>query len=98
MNKHILKILLFFFTASIFISCRRDLQTVSVKGRYTLELPSNFEKVSDLNKEASLQYQNPVKGLYAIVIDEPKELLAKALEQNSLYDSYSNNLEGYSKL
>lgn len=98
MNKHILKIFLFFFSAALFISCGEDVRTVAIDGRYTLELPANFKKVTDLNAEASLQYQNTFEELYTIVIDEPKEALAKALEQNSLYDSYSNDLEGYSRL
>jgi hypothetical protein len=98
MKQYILRAFVLLIAVSAAISCGNDLQTVTVKGKYTIELPSNFKETSDLNKAASLQYQNVVKDIYAIVIDEPKEALGYALEQNSLYDMYPNDLKGYSKL
>jgi len=100
MNQLLLKTLLFFFSASLLLSCGREkeLQTVNIKNRYTMELPASYKKVKDLNEEASLQYQNVLKEMYVIVIDEDKQVLAKALENNSLYDTYSNDLNGYSRL
>lgn len=74
------------------------MQTVKVDGRYSLELPSDFKKADDINEEASLQYQNTIKNIFVIVIDEPKTALEKALTENSLNDSYTNDLEGYSRL
>lgn len=73
-------------------------QTVKVEGKYSIDLPKFLEKTNDLNKEASLQYQNQIKEFYAIVIDEPKTALTNALEQNSLSGLYGNDLEGYSRL
>ena len=98
MNKLILKAFLIFFTASLLTSCGEEVHTVAVKDLYTVEMPESFKKVTDLNAEASLQYQNNIKGIYAIVIDEPKEALEVALEQNSLHDKYNNDLKGYSQL
>lgn len=75
-----------------------EFETVRVKGMYSLDLPDFLTETDDLNDEASLQYQNPFREFYAIVIDEPKTELIKALEVNSLYDYYSADLEGYSQL
>lgn len=98
MKQYIPKVFILILTALAFISCGNDMQTVSIKGKYTIDLPSNYTKTTDLNKAASLQYQNTIKNIYTIVIDEPKEALAVALEENSLYDTYPNDLIGYSKL
>jgi len=82
----------------LLISCNKNTQTVNVDNRYTLEVPADFKQVNDLNKEASLQYQNTLKELYVIVIDEPKTAFTAAINDNGLSDTYSNTLEGYSKL
>jgi hypothetical protein len=98
MNRLLHKTLLLLFTAVMITSCNEGMQTVKVAGRYSLELPSDYKKVNDINEEASLQYQNTIKNIFIIVIDEPKTALAKALSENSLNDSYTNDLEGYSRL
>lgn len=86
------------FVALILVSCKDDVQTVNIKNRYSLEVPADFKQVKDLNGEASLQFQNPFKELYVIVIDEPKSAFVKAIQDNNLDDTYGNTLEGYSKL
>lgn len=100
MNQLLLRTLLLLFSASLLLSCgkEKELQTVNIGNRYTIEVPVSYKKVKDLNEEASLQYQNALKEIYVIVIDEDKEVLAKAIDNNSLYDTYSNDLNGYSRL
>lgn len=98
MNQLLHKTFLLLLLAALLTSCGENLHTVTIENRYTLDLPVDYKKVDDLNEEASLQYQNTVKQLYVIVIDEPKTALASALAENSLDDSYTNDLEGYSKL
>lgn len=92
------KALFLFLTATMLVSCNNGTQTVKVDGKYSIELPKYLEKTSDINPEASLQYQNVVKQFFVIVIDEPKTEFENALQEHSLYDMYSNDLEGYSKL
>lgn len=82
----------------LLVSCNGKVQTVNIKHRYSLEIPNDFTEVKDLNAEASLQFQNTLKDIYIIVIDEPKTELSKAIADNNLQDVYSNTLEGYSKL
>jgi len=73
-------------------------EIVTVEGRYAISIPSFLTEVTTLNEDASLQYQNPFKEFYVIVIDEPKSELEKALKDNNLTDSYSSDLNGYSDL
>src|SRR5688572_23783765 len=93
------KLLLFISLAWMAISCEEEgTQTVKIDGRYVMEIPGSMEKTSELNNEASMQYQNMLQELYVIVIDEPKLQLDIALEQNSLYDQYTSDLDGYARL
>lgn len=86
------------FTLALLVSCKGKVETINVENRYSLDVPADFKQVKDLNEEASFQYQNALKELYVIVIDEPKSQLKKAIDENELQDTYSNTLEGYSKL
>lgn len=70
------------------VSCNSDTtyQTVKIKNKYSLELPDFLSEVSTLNEEASLQYQNPLREFYVIVLDEPK---------SEFPDQESINLENF---
>ncbi len=48
---------------------------------YEISLPSDMQKTTGLNSDASLQYQNIHKELYTIVIDEPKKEFIAALNE-----------------
>jgi len=85
-------------TLLLLVSCKGKVQTVNIDNRYSLNVPNDFKQVKDLNEEASLQYQNTLKELYLIVIDEPKSAFTKAVKENNLQDTYSNTLKGYSQL
>ena len=93
------RILLLLISTVLLASCYSDAKrTVKVKDKYTLELPRAFEKARNLNKDASLQYQNIYKDLYVIVIDEQKSGVKNLLEENSMTDVYNPNLKGYSDI
>lgn len=68
------KIFVLGFLSVLFASCnsKTEFQTVKIKNRYSLELPDYMGEAKNLNTEASLQYQNTFRELYAIVLDEPK--------------------------
>lgn len=65
---------------------------------YSLLLPKYLSPTKSLHEEASLQYQNPVKEVYVIVIDELKAGLDSALVENGLTETYPANFDGYSKM
>lgn len=81
-------------------SCNQTpkMQEVKVKNQYAIDLPDFLSISKDLNENASLQYSNIVKEFYIIIIDESKDEMQKALENNELLGLYENNLDGYSKL
>jgi hypothetical protein len=62
---------------------------------YYVSLPEYLTEATDLNKDASLQYQNTVKVAYVIVIEDPKKSLKEAgmVFQNPLefYDYFAKN-------
>ncbi|WP_420388552.1 hypothetical protein [Roseivirga sp.] len=71
---------------------------VNHEGLYSLTIPNSLTESSNLNEDASLQYQNVWKEFYLVTIDEPKEELRIALESNNLAGLYENNIDGYSDL
>lgn len=75
---------LFIGIISSLVSCdmKEENQTININDQYSLELPSHMSKASNLNEEASLQYQNILKELYVIVIDEPKKEVDGYLESS----------------
>jgi hypothetical protein len=49
-----------------------EFKEVKVNNRYAISIPDYLQPCADLHKDASLQYQNVEKDIYAIVIDEKK--------------------------
>ena len=60
------------------VSCSKETQfrEVTVNNRYSLSVPDYLQPCADLHKDASFQYQNTDKDIYAIVIDEQKKTKA----------------------
>ena len=87
-------------TLFLFQSCGSgdEEQLVTVSNKYSLSIPAFLTRVSNLNEDASLQYQHAWKEFYVIAIDEPKEEMQKALDENDLTTIYTNDIDGYSKL
>jgi hypothetical protein len=84
----------------ILLSCGKSEspQKVVIENKYSLEVPSFLVKATDLNEQASLQYQNVYKEFYVIVIDETKADVFNALTQNELTEKYTSDFKGYSNL
>ncbi len=84
-----------FFLILIFVisSCNRPavFTDVKINSRYTISLPDYLQPCADLHKDASLQYQNTEKDVYAIVIDEKKKTMVN-YDLNYNLDSYFNNI------
>lgn len=85
----------------ILIACKQDnsTQTITIKKLYSLEIPQFLTVANHLHEDASLQYQNIFKEFYTIVIDEPsKDFDEMIVNEPSLTDYYTANLDGYSNL
>jgi hypothetical protein len=68
------------FTFSIFAlisACKQEtaFKEVKVNSRYAISIPEYLQPCVDLHKDASFQYQNTDKDIYAIVIDERKKTM-----------------------
>ncbi len=46
-----------------------------INNQYIISVPEYMQRCSDLHKDASFQYQNSEKEIYALVIDEKKEMM-----------------------
>jgi hypothetical protein len=95
--KKITIILLTILTLSSCETGEKD-QIITIGDKYSVSIPSFLTKVNNLNDDASLQYQHAWKEFYVIVIDESIEEMQKALEDNDLTESYTNDVKGYSNL
>lgn len=62
----------------ILFSCSNEtaFKEVKVNERYAISIPEYLQACPDLHKDASFQYQNTDKDIYAIVIDERKKTMA----------------------
>lgn len=59
-------------------------------GNFTLEVPT-----TSLNEDATVCYANLIKGIYAMVIEEDKDVFAQMLAEEGLSDYYTPDLSGY---
>lgn len=85
----------------VLFACKQDnsTQTITIKKRYSLNLPNFLSAANHLHEDASLQYQNVFKEFYTIVIDEPsKDFNEMIVNEPSLSEYYTADLEGYSNL
>lgn len=84
----------------LFMSCGvgRKKEEVVIEGRYKMKVPTTMSAVTDLNDEASLQFQNIFKELYLIVIDEDISEFNISIVDNGIDDVYSQDLDGYCNL
>src|ERR1700746_3008317 len=66
--------LFLFVVPFIFSACKHEtvFTEVKVNNSYSILIPDYIQPCTDLHKDASLQYQNTEKEIYAIVIDEKK--------------------------
>lgn len=87
--------LLFFLT-----SCDGggDLKTVSALGLYEVTMPGYMSKATDLNVDASMQYQNIFKETYLAIIDEDKTDFVDAFRDLGEYDSSLSTVGNYRKI
>jgi hypothetical protein len=74
-----------------------DWKTVS-SDKFTIQLPSHMKEATNLHEDAVLQYQNVIKELYTIVIEESQEEFHGALIDGGLEKDFPPNLQGYSSL
>jgi|GEM_PF-601479 len=72
------KLLVSVAIVSLISSCKQEttFKEVKVNEHYSISTPEYMQPCADLHKDASFQYQNTDKDIYAIVIDERKKTMA----------------------
>lgn len=70
---------------------------VKINGLYSMKMPDYLSEGYELNDEASLQYQNEVKEVYVIVIDEPKQDFIDVFQTLGDYDSTKSACDNYAE-
>lgn len=95
-----MKKILLLLTLTLTFSCNREttFSEVNINNRYTILMPAYMKPCNDIVKDASLQYQNLEKDIYAIVIDE-KKVTMQDYDLNFNLDSYYNSIssQGFSE-
>lgn len=72
-------------------------ETVEVNSLYSLDLPEFMTSTTQLNDEASLQYNNLYKEKYVIVIDESKEEFVETFKELNMYDESKSIIDNYAE-
>jgi len=91
-----LRLFLLALVALSLSGCDEKPQTVTIKNKYSIDLPPFLTATAELNKDASLQYQNGAREFYVVVIDEPRKKFDDLMKQGEL--GYGPDLDGYSRL
>lgn len=91
-----MKKILVLFLFTLLLSCDSNkVETVTVKNKYSLELPSFLSEAKGLHDQASLQYQNAFKEFYVVVIDEPKQAFFDVAATTT---DFTPDLNGYHQI
>jgi hypothetical protein len=76
-----------------FSSCKKEstFKEVKVNDRYSISIPDYLQPCVDLHNDASFQYQNIDKDIYAFVIDERKKTMV-SYDLDYDIDAYFKNI------
>ncbi len=94
--------LIIFILFIVYCKSGNDTKLVTVKNKYSVELPAFLIKAEvildkdELNEDASLQYLNGLRELYVVVIEDTKSEFQQVLIKNKLNEKFPNNLKSYS--
>lgn len=80
------------------LSLSKDFNIVTTNETYNISIPKYMDEASDLNDEASLQYQNMLREAYVIVIDEPKGEFIEGFKSIGMYSDSLSVIENYSEV
>ena len=92
------KVVVLLATVLFLASCSESTQNVVIDNRYSMDVPEGLTTTTELNDIASMQYQDMVNELYVVVIDEPIKDIIDAIIEMEMQDTYSTDLNGYTKL
>lgn len=80
------------------LDLEKDFQRASVESVYALKVPNYMSPTDDLSEEASLQYQNIIRDVYLMVIDENTAEFEDIFIELDMLDSNLTTLQNYADL
>ena len=80
------------------LSLNEDFKIIKIDDEYRMHVPKYMKENNNLNPDASLEYQNPIKDVYTIVIDESKEGFITMFTEMEEYNKNLSVAENYSDI
>lgn len=68
---------------------------VKINDLYSMKIPDFMTVTTQLQEDASLQYNNPFKEKYVTVLDEDREEIKTFMDDYGVYDESKSMLENY---
>jgi len=75
-----------------------NFRTESALGLYEISIPKYMKTATDLNADASMQFQNIYKETYLAIIDEDKDDFVDAFKELNEYDASLSTAGNYRKI
>ena len=72
-----------------------EYDVVEIEGLYSMKVPKFMTVTTQLQEDASLQYNNPFKEKYVTVLDEKEEEIMDFMTDYGVYDESKSKLENY---
>jgi len=72
-----------------------EYEAVEIEGLYSMKVPEFMTVTTQLQEDASLQYNNPYKEKYVTVLDESDEEITAFMTDYGVYDESKSKLENY---
>lgn len=72
-----------------------EYDVVEIEGLYSMKVPKFMTVTTQLQEDASLQYNNPFKEKYVTVLDEENEEIMAFMTDYGVYDDSKSKLENY---
>ncbi|WP_411030470.1 hypothetical protein [Spongiimicrobium sp. 3-5] len=109
--KHLLAILSITCFILVFLSCSNkqknkttpqkpgmEWRTITVNNTYSISLPKYMKETKNLNKDASLQYQNIDKQQFLVVLSESKPALSALFKETNQWHNNKSVLQNYRRV
>ncbi|MFT5859757.1 MAG: hypothetical protein ACI865_001861 [Flavobacteriaceae bacterium] len=89
-------------TDSIFEDLKEQIEkveynNVEIANLYAMDLPDFMTVATELNDQASLQYSNPYKEKYIIVINESKDEFVEIFKSLDMYDDEKSIVDNFAE-
>jgi hypothetical protein len=75
-----------------------EFKTETLEGYFQISIPKKMKKTSQLNSEASMQFENNHNNTFLVILQEDKSDFLKAYGEAGYLDNTMSDIENYRKL